>query len=214
MFNKAVFLDKDGTLIENVPYNVDLKKIRFAEGVLEGLRRLAEAHFKLVIVTNQSGVALGKFKEDAIPPLEAYLRQTIETAGAQLDGFFYCPHHPEGRVLQYAQRCFCRKPNPGMFFQASRELNINLAASWMIGDILDDVEAARRVDCRSVLLDNGNETEWEFSPLRRPHYTVHTFSEAVDAILAAEKAEAAAQQLFMKASPAKKRTSKKVSVDA
>jgi D,D-heptose 1,7-bisphosphate phosphatase len=186
MFAKAVFLDKDGTLIENVPYNVDPKKIRLLEGVAEGLQLLHAAGFQLHVITNQAGVAQGRFKEEALSLVEARLRQLLAEAGAPLSGFYYCPHHPDGRVLRYRAHCFCRKPNPGLLFQAAREHEINLAASWFVGDILNDVEAGRRADCRTVLINNGNETEWNLSGLRMPHFTVANFQEAVEAILSVE----------------------------
>ncbi len=198
MYHRAVFLDKDGTIIENVPYNVDVDKIRFNPGVLEGVRQLHEAGYKLFIVTNQAGAAHGRFREEALAPVFDYIRGAMEAAGAPLSGYYYCPHHPDGQVRAYAQRCFCRKPNPGLLFQAAREHDLNLAGSWLIGDILNDIEAGRRVDCRTVLIDNGNETEWELSTLRRPHYTVPDFAGAVQAILLAGRAEQAAGELFGK----------------
>ena len=186
MYTKAVFLDKDGTLIENVPYNVDPKKIRLVDGALEGLKKLHAAGYQIVVVTNQSGVALGKFGEEDLRGVEERIRSLMERRRIPLSGFFYCPHHPDGIVKQYAIRCFCRKPSPGLLFQAARELQINLAASWMIGDILNDVEAGHRADCRTILIDNGNETEWKLSPLREPHYKVKNLMEAVDTIIEAD----------------------------
>ena len=104
-------------------------------------------------------------------------------AGLPLAGFYYCPHHPDGRVQPYAAHCFCRKPHPGMLFQAGRDHNLNLAACWMVGDILDDIEAGRRADCSTVLIDNGNETQWLMFPLRRPHHMVKNLFEAARVIL-------------------------------
>lgn len=187
LLQKAVFLDKDGTLIENIPYNVDTSKIRFNEGVLEGLQKLHQAGYKLIVISNQAGVARGLFKEEDLVPVHEHLRCAMEAAGVPLAGFSYCPHHPEGRVPGYNQRCFCRKPSPGLLFQAAREHNLNLSASWMIGDILNDIEAGRRAECRTVLLDHGNETEWMLSPLRQPHFSVKNFAEAVEVILAADR---------------------------
>jgi D-glycero-D-manno-heptose 1,7-bisphosphate phosphatase len=95
-----------------------------------------------------------------------------------LDGFFYCPHHPEGIVPQYAVACGCRKPEPGLILAAAREHGFALAHSWFIGDILDDVEAGRRAGCRTALIDNGNETEWVRSPLRWPDLVARDVAEA------------------------------------
>jgi D-glycero-D-manno-heptose 1,7-bisphosphate phosphatase len=186
MLPKSVFLDKDGTLIENVPYNVDPTYIRLSNGALEGLTKLHSAGFRLIIVSNQAGVAHGKFREDELKKVESHLHKLLDEAGIPLAGFYYCPHHPDGKVATYAISCFCRKPNPGLLFQAAREHNLNLAGSWIVGDILHDIEAGRRADCRTVLIDNGNETEWRLSPLRQPHATVSNLAEAADAILAGD----------------------------
>ena len=122
----------------------------------------------LFIVSNQSGVARGLFTEAALGPVERRLNDLLAQYDVTLDGFYYCPHHPEGSVARYATSCTCRKPMPGMLLRAAVEHDIDLAHSWMIGDILNDVEAGTRAGCRTVLIDNGNETEWELSPLRIP----------------------------------------------
>jgi len=175
----AIFLDKDGTLIHDVPYNVDSAKMRLCDGVADGVQRLHEAGFALVVVTNQSGVARGYFAEGAIAPVEHRLRQLLEVPMA---GFYYCPHHPQGAVADYAVPCCCRKPEPGLLLRAAAELGLDLERSWLVGDILNDVEAGQRAGCRTVLIDNGNETEWNLSPGRVPHYKATTFDRAADFI--------------------------------
>ena len=184
---RAVFLDKDGTLIDDVPYNVDPAKIRLAAGAAEGVRRLHAAGYALFVVSNQSGVARGLFPESALGAVEARLRGLVDESGAELDGFSYCPHHPEGVVPPYARACDCRKPAPGMILRLAREMDVDLARSWMVGDILDDVEAGRRAGCRTVLIDNGNETEWADAPGRRPHLTAANLADAAGQILAADR---------------------------
>lgn len=183
MITKAVFLDKDGTLIENVPYNVNPDLVKLTDGALGGLKLLQDAGYKLIVVSNQAGVAHGKFREEDIPPMVAKIGSLLWEAGIKLDGFYYCPHHPNGRIGQYSMTCFCRKPNPGLIFQAGRELEINLAESWMVGDILDDMEAGRRTECRTILINNGNETEWRLTSTRRPHFTAHSLLDAAEVIL-------------------------------
>lgn len=180
---KAVFLDKDGTLVENLPYNVDPERIRLTRGALEGLAELHAAGYLLVVVSNQSGVARGFFPESALAGVERRLRGLLGEAGLRLAGFYYCPHHPEGKVAAYARECECRKPHPGLLVQAARDLELDLEACWMVGDILDDVEAGRRAGCRTVLLDNGGETEWITSPQRLPDWTVPDLAAAASAIL-------------------------------
>ncbi len=175
---RAVFLDKDGTLVENVPYNVDPERIRLMPGALEGVAALHASGYRLIVVSNQSGVARGYFREEALRPVEARLRELLAGAGAQLDGFYYCPHAEEGVVAPFKIACGCRKPLPGLLERAALDHGINLEASWMIGDILDDVEAGRRAGCRTILIDNGNETEWVLSPQRVPDYIAADLSRA------------------------------------
>lgn len=180
----AVFLDKDGTLVEDVPYNVDPQKIRLAPGAVEGLSALHENGYALILVSNQSGVAHGFFPEQALGEVERSLRQQLAAFGVPLAGFYYCPHHPQGNVAGYAIACRCRKPAPGLLRRAAADLGIDLAESWMVGDILDDIEAGRRAGCRTVLIDNGNETQWRRGRRRRPHHRAADLAEAARIILA------------------------------
>jgi histidinol-phosphate phosphatase family protein len=184
----AVFLDKDGTLIEDIPYNVDPGLIRLAPGAAEGLAALHEAGHPIVVVSNQSGVARGRFPEAALAEVERSLRRLLAAFGVPLAGFYYCPHHPEGCVREYAVRCPCRKPAPGMLRRAAADLGLDLEHSWMVGDILDDVEAGRQAGCRTVLIDNGNETQWRGGRRRRPHHVAADLAEAARLILAAPAA--------------------------
>ncbi len=183
--HRAVFLDKDGTLIEDVPYNVDVARIRLMPGALSGLRALAAAGFELIVVSNQSGVARGLFAEDALLRVELRIFELASPAGITFAGFYWCPHHPEGTIARYAIGCNCRKPAPGLLYRAAADLGIDLGASWMVGDILNDVEAGRRAGCRTVLVDNGGETEWIVSSLRRPDYIVSNLEQAAAAIAGA-----------------------------
>jgi histidinol-phosphate phosphatase family protein len=167
----AVFLDKDGTLVENVPYNVDVARVRLAPFALPALARLQALGFALVVATNQSGVALGYYDLADVTRMAAALCVILEREGIDLSGYYFCPHSATGSVREFAVPCTCRKPKPGMLLQAARELDLDLANSWMLGDILDDVEAGHRAGCRSILIDNGGETEWLLdSPLRHPDY--------------------------------------------
>ncbi len=154
--------------MEDVPYNVDPDLIRLSRGAAEGLRILHASGFRLIVISNQSGVALGRFPESALGGVQARLEQLLAAAGVPLTGFYYCPHHPEGRLPAYARACDCRKPQPGLIERAARDHAIELESSWFVGDILDDVEAGRRAGCRTVLVDNGHETLWQRSPLRWP----------------------------------------------
>ena len=168
MTSAAVLFDKDGTLLDDVPYNVDPALMRFAPGAGEALAILAAHGFRLFVISNQSGVALGRFPYAALADMQAHLTRMFETCGVTLEGAYWCPHHPDGIVARYAARCTCRKPEPGLLLQAAREHGIDLRQSWFVGDILDDIEAGTRAGCRTVLIDNGHETLWELGPARVP----------------------------------------------
>jgi len=184
---RAVFIDKDGTLVENVPYNVDPAKVRFTPNALEGLRLLGDKGWRLIVVTNQPGLAYGMFTRAALTRLQLALADMLQREGVQLAGFYACPHAPGAGPVS---ACLCRKPAPGLLRQAARSHAIDLERSWMVGDILDDVEAGRRAGCRTVLLDMGNETVWRMSPLRTPHLRATDLLEAALAIVAADEAAA------------------------
>jgi histidinol-phosphate phosphatase family protein len=169
-----VFIDKDGTLVQDVPYNVDPSRISLAPGATNCILKLAALGYRVIVVSNQPGAALGRFPEKALEGVEKKLRELLPA----LDGFYYCPHAPEAG-------CGCRKPAPGMLERAARECGVALSASWMIGDILDDVEAGRRAGCRTILLDNGNETEWRGGAQRSPHHVARNLSEAAAIIAGA-----------------------------
>ena len=181
---KAVFLDKDGTLIDDVPYNVNPELINLKDGAVEGLQKLQRAGFKLIVISNQSGVARGYFAKEELEKVEHRIKEMLAGFGIKLDGFYYCPHHPEGRIAEYAIDCNCRKPLPGMLIKAAAEHHVNLKASWMIGDILNDVEAGNRAGCNSILIDNGGETEWiKNNPFREPEAVWANLKEAADFII-------------------------------
>ena len=186
---RAVFVDKDGTLVENVPYNVDPARLSFTRSALVGLRALADAGYAVIVVTNQPGLAMGRFTRREFAALESALcRRVREESGVEIAAIYCCPHAPTpgGRI-----GCLCRKPAPGLLRQAARAHRLDLAQSWMVGDILDDVEAGHRAGCRAVLLDVGNETEWKLSPIRSPEARCADLAEAARFILSREPIEVA-----------------------
>jgi len=176
--DKAIFLDKDGTLIPDIPYNVDPEKIRLSENCIEGLRLLADSGYKLIVVSNQSGIARGYFTEVRFFAVIKRVHELLLAEGITLDGFYYCPHHPEGTIPTYAIDCDCRKPLPGMLNKAADDYELDLAQCWMIGDILNDMEAGNGAGCSTVLIDNGNETEWLPGAYRKPEFTCSNINEA------------------------------------
>lgn len=174
---RAIFLDKDGTLIKNVPFNVDPSKVVFERGAtlfLSSLKSLFQYH----VVTNQAGVAFGMFQEEELQGVKNKLHQMFQSTGSVLVDFHYCPHHPEGKNLSYRKVCECRKPGDKLLRDAARKYAIDLCQSWMVGDILDDIECGRRAGCKTIMIDNGNETEWIMNDLRGPHYKVENLEEA------------------------------------
>jgi histidinol-phosphate phosphatase family protein len=178
----AVFIDKDGTLVEDVPYNVDPAQLRLTRDAVQGLRLLARQGYRLVVVTNQPGLAMNLFDRAALETLRQALVEMLFQHDVQLDGFYVCPHAPPA-AGEFG--CVCRKPAPGLLLQAAYELRLDLSHSWMVGDILNDVEAGRRAGCRTVLLDVGNETEWLESPLRVPHHKAGDLLQAAELIVVA-----------------------------
>ena len=179
----AIFLDKDGTVLQDVPYNVRPQQMKFAPGAAEGLATLAALEWPMFIVSNQPGIAFGMFDFQELRRMFRHLRGMFKEVGAELTAFYFCPHHPDGRVAGYARSCDCRKPAPGMLRRAAQRHQLDLSASWMIGDILNDIEAGRRAGCSTVLIDNGNETEWQMSPWREPQHKAEDLAQAARAVV-------------------------------
>lgn len=180
----AIFLDKDGTLLEDVPFNADPSRMRWAPTARAALASLAALRMPLFVVTNQPGIARGLLRKIDMDVIETELRTRFESCGAELAGYYYCPHDAPGGVLH----CACRKPGAGMLLRAAEEHRIALALSWMVGDILDDIEAGNRAGCRTILVDNGNETEWRLGPKRTPTLRSPTLEAAAHAIIVATAA--------------------------
>lgn len=175
---KAIFLDKDGTLIPDIPYNVNPDLITISEEATGGLRTLQEAGYLLVVITNQSGIAKGLFGYDDLHAVKEKIECLLQEKHIALAGFYFCPHDDPGGVNAEGDSCECRKPSPGLLMEAASDLGIELEESWMIGDILNDVEAGHRAGCRALLIDNGNETEWEMSASRMPDAVVQSINQA------------------------------------
>jgi D-glycero-D-manno-heptose 1,7-bisphosphate phosphatase len=189
MGSPAVFLDKDGTLIEDVPYNVDPSFIRLMPGAHEGLAKLQEAGYRLVVVTNQSGVARGYFTEREIEAVGAYLARTLAVSGVTLTGFYFCPHLADGCVEGYSFACGCRKPEIGLILEAARRHDLDLPRSWFVGDIASDIEAGRRAGCRTVLVGDRGQIATELSAGPAPDRVAADLAEAARAIIEAGVAE-------------------------
>jgi D-glycero-D-manno-heptose 1,7-bisphosphate phosphatase len=148
--NRAVFLDRDGTVIREVGYLRRLEQIEILPRVPEAIRKLKENGFKVVLVTNQSAVARGILTESALTVIHATLARELLRRGAVLDGIYYCPHHPSEGFPPYLTRCDCRKPNPGLLQHAARDLGLNLWNSYVVGDQCTDMQLAKRVGAKGV----------------------------------------------------------------
>ncbi|MCK7497734.1 MAG: HAD family hydrolase [Comamonadaceae bacterium] len=186
----ALFVDKDGTLVVDVPYNAEPAQVRWRLAVPQALAALARAGFAIVVVSNQRGIALGRFSAAQFDDLKRAMRQRLlDEAGVELTDFLHCPHDvdADGRPV-----CRCRKPEPGMLLDAAERHGLDLAASWMVGDTLDDVEAGRRAGRRAILYDSGGETLWQGGPLRTPHARLADWDEVVHRLIADRAAEARA----------------------
>ncbi len=155
MADKCVFLDRDNTIIHDPGYLRDPKAVRLLAGVGEALRRLSSAGYKLVVVTNQSGIARGLLTDAVLTEIHAEVQRQLDQHGVRLDAIYFCPYHPEGSVEEFAMESPDRKPSPGMLLRAAKELKLDLAASWMVGDTMRDVEAGQRAGCRTVLVTVG-----------------------------------------------------------
>ena len=151
----AIFLDRDGVVIEDSAYLGVPERVRLLPGSAEAIAALNRAGWPVVIVTNQSGVARGLFTPADVDDVHAHLGELLLGYGAKIEAFHFCPHHPEGEVLEYAVVCECRKPRPGMLVEAANNLGLDLTASWMIGDRVTDLEAGAAVGCRTVLVRTG-----------------------------------------------------------
>jgi D-glycero-D-manno-heptose 1,7-bisphosphate phosphatase len=156
--NKAVFIDRDNTIIDDPGYISDPDSVKLLPGVELAIKSLAQAGFKNVVCTNQSGVARGMLTEDDLQSIHAELRRQLADKGARLDAIYYCPFHPQGTIDKYACDSELRKPKPGMLLQGAEELGVDLAQSWMVGDSSRDVEAGQRAGCRTIRVRTAGET--------------------------------------------------------
>ncbi|HZD01102.1 MAG TPA: HAD family hydrolase [Actinomycetes bacterium] len=155
MSRRAVFCDRDGTLVEEHPYLHDPELVALLPGVAVALSRLARAGFALVLVTNQAGVARGLYGEDAVERVHRRLRELLAAGDVALDGIYHCPHLAVGVVAAYARACRCRKPAPGMLEAAARDLGLDLGASYLVGNDSVDVGAARAVGVTPLFVTTG-----------------------------------------------------------
>jgi D-glycero-D-manno-heptose 1,7-bisphosphate phosphatase len=152
---KAVFIDRDGTLNVEKSYLYRIEDFEFIPGSPEAIRHLREAGFLVIVVTNQSGVARGYFSLAEVDILHRHIQKELKKLGTCIDAFYACPHHPTEGIGEFRRECGCRKGEPGMLLQAAAEHDINLAASYMVGDKVADVDAGERAGCTPLLVMTG-----------------------------------------------------------
>jgi histidinol-phosphate phosphatase family protein len=183
----AVFFDRDGTLIKHVPYLSDPALVQLLPGAVDTLKRLRLAGFAVVLVTNQSALGRGMLTEDRLGQIHAELTRQLAAGGATIDGIYYCPAVPAGddrTIVEHPDR----KPGPGMLRRAATDLKLDLAASWMVGDLISDVLAGLNAGCRSILLESRQTPPDDVKSLEGRALLIPDLTAATDAILADREA--------------------------
>ncbi|MFL5518299.1 MAG: D-glycero-alpha-D-manno-heptose-1,7-bisphosphate 7-phosphatase, partial [Gemmatimonadales bacterium] len=160
----AVFLDRDGTLIEESGYLDRLDRLIIYPFAVDAVRLLNRAGFRVIVISNQSGVGRGLIRESFVAEAHAHICEYLKAGGASLDAFYYCPHHPDATIAAFRQCCECRKPGAGMLTAAAAEHGLDLARSFVVGDRWDDVGAARAAGAKGVLVRTGYGRAAETSP--------------------------------------------------
>jgi D-glycero-D-manno-heptose 1,7-bisphosphate phosphatase len=182
MPNKAVFLDRDGTLVEDPGYINSPEQVKLLDGAAKALIELKAMGYKLVVATNQSGIARGIFTEKTLLEIHERLKQLLAENDAHLDNIYYCPYLPDGVIAKYRKDSDWRKPKPGMLLAAASEMDIDLTQSWMIGDDSKDVYAGKSAGCKTILIDNPVQGKLARHSDSNPDHTAVNITEAVNVI--------------------------------
>jgi D,D-heptose 1,7-bisphosphate phosphatase len=182
MSNKAIFLDRDSTLIEDPGYISHPDQVKLLDGVDKSLIEFKNMGYKLIIVSNQSGVARGIVSEQALNKIHNRLKQLLLEKGAPLDKIYYCPYHPEAVIEKYRKESDWRKPNPGMLLAAADEMGIDLSQSWMIGNSSRDVEAGLKAGCKTILINHPSHYSRPKLGEPNPDYNAVNIREAVNIV--------------------------------
>lgn len=180
----AVFMDRDGTITEEMGYLQEPEKLRLIPCSGEVIRSLNEKEILAIVVSNQSGVARGYFSEEAVKKIHRKLERLLKKEGAYLDGIYYCPHHPKFGSPKYRKNCNCRKPKPGMLLKAAKRFNLDLKRCYIIGDKVDDIKLARNVRAKGILVLTGYGQK--SSKRVKPDHTAKDLYHAVQWILKEE----------------------------
>jgi D-glycero-D-manno-heptose 1,7-bisphosphate phosphatase len=167
---RAVFLDRDGTLTRDSGYSFRVEELELLENVVPGLRLISMLNYRLIVVTNQSGIARGRFSEEQMHAFNDAMSERLESQGVRLDAIYHCPFHPDARVPQYRQESRLRKPLPGMLEQAAADFGLQLSECFIIGDKKSDALAGKAASCRSILVQTGAAGGGEFDLLAQPDW--------------------------------------------
>ena len=182
MANKAVFIDRDDTLIEDPGYINDPDQVKLLDGVPEALIELKQMGYKLIVVSNQSAVARGIITEQTLAKIHERLEQLLARHGAALDKIYYCPDHPDGAVARYRRESNWRKPEPGMLLAAAEEFDIELTDSWLVGDSARDIDAGKTAGCTTILIENATHNRTLEPGATTPDYTAVNIKEVANII--------------------------------
>lgn len=183
MKNKAAFLDRDGTIIIDSGYVYRIEDVIFIRGAIEAIQRLNKSNFKVIVITNQSGVARGYFSETDVKKLHLYINKELVKHKAWIDKFYYCPHHPEAKIRNYRKNCDCRKPEHGFILKAISEFGIDVKRSFVIGDKSIDICAGKKAGIKTVLITKVKNTRKDLVCRERPDWKAESLLSAVTYLL-------------------------------
>jgi len=188
--NRAVFLDRDGVITQEPPhYAHRIDQLKLIPKSAEAIKLLNEDGFKVVIISNQSGLARGYYQKKDVEIYNGAMKKELEKRGAYIDAIYYCPHHSKAKIEAYRMDCDCRKPKPGMLKQAKKDLNLDLKRSFLIGDKISDIEAGYRAGCKTILVLTGygsDELKKNATMNIKPNYIskdLYTASQTINKIL-------------------------------
>jgi D,D-heptose 1,7-bisphosphate phosphatase len=182
MANKAVFLDRDDTLIEDLGYISDPDQVKLLDGVGESLSKLRQMGYKLIVVSNQSAVARGIVSEEVLGAIHERLEELLAHDGVKIDKIYYCPFHPDGSIPKYRKESDWRKPKPGMLLAAAEELDIDLGASWLVGNSQRDIHAGLTAGCKTILIDDAKHSVKTEPGQVEPDYKAVNMKEVINVI--------------------------------
>jgi D,D-heptose 1,7-bisphosphate phosphatase len=186
----AVFLDRDGTINEEVGYLDSIDKLKLFANTAEAIKIINESSMKAVVITNQSGIARGYFSEEFVETVHTHIQKILKAKGAFIDAFYYCPHHPTEGLGNYQQSCACRKPEAGLLIAAAQDMDIDLTRSYVVGDMVKDIQVASKVGAKGLLVKTGygvNTIQKDLTPdsaeIYRPCFIAENILDAVKWIM-------------------------------